>query len=649
MAELSYPAAGAAAAGSRLDLRGAAAPFALGALGVLGLGAANGGYFPSSWGWAAVALAAVLVWALATGAPFRPTGLEAAFLGGLALSTGWVALSSVWGVSSQALDEAGRVVVYLAGVAAARALAHRGRAAALLAGVLAGATAVAGYALATRLFPERIGSFDSVAGYRLASPIGYWNGLGLLCALALLLGLAVVASTGSPLRAALAAAPAPVLASTLSFTFSRGAWLSLGIGLALALALDPRRLRLTATALALGLPAVAGVYAGSRSDALTHQRATIARAAHDGHRLALLLAVLVVAAAALAAGSSLLRRRMVVPATASRVYAAVLLAAALAALAAALVRLGGPAAAAHRAWHTFRAPPPKTGTDLRERLFSFSGTGRAELYRAAWADARAHPLVGSGAGSFEAYWLRHRPDGQTVRDAHSLYLETLAEQGAVGLALLTVALAAPLVAAVRVRRRPGVAAAAGAYAAYLAGAAVDWDWELAAVTLAALLTGAALLSAARPDEEREPPPRLRYGALAGALAIAAAGFVFLVGHMLLARASDAARDGRWASAVRDARRAASWLPWSIAPWRQLGEAQLALGDTAAARASFRTALRKDPGDWSLWFDLARASSGPARTAALARAKRLDPRSPEIAELERELAAEGAIAVDGGKP
>ena len=63
-------------------------------------------------------------------------------------------------------------------------------------------------------------------------------------------------------------------------------------------------------------------------------------------------------------------------------------------------------------------------------------------------------------------------------DAHSLYLETLAELGLVGLALLVLALAPPLVAGFR-----GVeAAATGGYVAFLIHAGLDWDWELPAVT-----------------------------------------------------------------------------------------------------------------------------------------------------------------------
>ena len=48
--------------------------------------------------------------------------------------------------------------------------------------------------------------------------------------------------------------------------------------------------------------------------------------------------------------------------------------------------------------------------------------------------ARDEPLHGTGAGSFEAHWLRERPISFYARDAHNLYLETLGELGALGLA-----------------------------------------------------------------------------------------------------------------------------------------------------------------------------------------------------------------------
>ena len=118
---------------------------------------------------------------------------------------------------------------------------------------------------------------------------------------------------------------------------------------------------------------------------------------------------------------------------------------------------------------------------------------RAHYWQVAAADIAEHPVLGSGAGTFDDYWLAHRPIGAYVRDAHSLYLETAAELGVLGLVLLVCALGTPLVAALKAPDRRLAATALGAYAAFLVHAGLDWDWEMPVTTLAGLACGAALL------------------------------------------------------------------------------------------------------------------------------------------------------------
>jgi O-antigen ligase len=127
---------------------------------------------------------------------------------------------------------------------------------------------------------------------------------------------------------------------------------------------------------------------------------------------------------------------------------------------------------------------------------------RSAYWRAAISDAREHPLAGSGAGSFDDYWTRHRTVEVGVQDAHSLYLETLAELGLVGLALLVCTLVPPLIAVGVARSDPNVAIAAAGYIAFLVHAGLDWDWEMPAATLTGLACAAALLAAARPSSLR---------------------------------------------------------------------------------------------------------------------------------------------------
>ncbi|TMM12709.1 MAG: O-antigen ligase family protein, partial [Actinobacteria bacterium] len=120
----------------------------------------------------------------------------------------------------------------------------------------------------------------------------------------------------------------------------------------------------------------------------------------------------------------------------------------------ALARAGGPAKLVGNAYDAFVSPERPTGQDLNSRLVNLSGSGRADYWRVAWREFTENPVLGGGAGSYERYWLRDRPNAFFARNAHNLYLEVLAELGPIGLLLLCVALGTPLVAAVRLRRRP---------------------------------------------------------------------------------------------------------------------------------------------------------------------------------------------------
>src|SRR6185312_8451535 len=71
---------------------------------------------------------------------------------------------------------------------------------------------------------------------------------------------------------------------------------------------------------------------------------------------------------------------------------------------------------------------------------------RISYYRVAWHEYLAHPVLGSGAGTFGRYWLTSGrvPELGGALDAHSLYLETLAELGPIGLGLVAAFLVYPL-------------------------------------------------------------------------------------------------------------------------------------------------------------------------------------------------------------
>jgi O-Antigen ligase/Tetratricopeptide repeat len=431
---------------------------------------------------------------------------------------------------------------------------------------------------------------------------------------------------------AVAGASVVVLAATLYFTFSRGGWLTLAAGILAAVAVDSRRLQLLVSVLVVGIPGLLAAAVASRSDALSTEDSPLSAAVDQGREVALFVALLAVVAGAAVVAQVAAERRFHPGRPVRLAFGGAVAAVAVVALLAALVRLGGPVDAVERAYDSFTAEPAQQSEDLRERLFVFNANYRIDIWEVSWEQFKDDPILGGGAGTFEQYWNQHRDIDHKVRDVHNLYFETLGELGVVGLALLLVILAVPLIAAFGARRHPLAAGALGAYVAYLIHAGVDWDWELPAVTVVALACAAALLvMGAEPDSELVPGLRFRIAAGAAAAVMAGAAFVGLVGSSALSASDHAAvaTPADWEEAADEARKAEDWAPWSSEPWQRLGDAQFGEGDLAAARESYRKAIEKEPSDWLLWLRLAEASSGAQREAALRQAARLNPLEDEV--------------------
>ena len=449
-------------------LRGAAPPVAPGAARPAGAG---GPPVVSRAGWAAAAaLAGLCAWT--------------------ALSAGWAPLSG------PALADVQRLVLYLGAFLAALLLLPAVPRAVEPA-LAAGAVVVIGYALSGRLLPGLVHQAASRSAFgRLEQPLTYWNATGLLAALGAVLcvRLAADGTRSMPPRVAGAAAM-PLLLCGVVLSFSRGALLATAAGLAAVCLLGPDRGqgRAVVAAVACALPVAAVAVALDGVRALGGDDAARER---DG---AVAFAVLALATAAAGwwawrgatersadvarsgrapaggwrprrgasgrAARGLSVRRVALPA-----FAALLAVGALALVAGAGARSAAPATGA--------TPARLVSADS----YRF---GYWKIALGEWAD---HPLWGGGAGSFRVAWLRERDVPEAAQDAHSLYVETLGELGLVGAALLLGFLAAVATAAVR-----APAPAAGAVAALLVWAlhaGVDWDWEMPAVTLPALLLAA---------------------------------------------------------------------------------------------------------------------------------------------------------------
>jgi hypothetical protein len=614
----------AAARTAGLELGRAALGVAVG-LGLAGIAFDNGGYFPTAWSWGALVALTVIAAALVLGDAVRPSALTLASLGGLAGLAVWTWLALLWTDDRAAtVLEGQRVLLYVAVLAALVLLVRRSTAPVVLAATLVAIFLASGYGLLTRLFPERLGVYDSVAAHRLEEPLTYWNALGVFAGMGALLALGFTARGRSLAGRALAGATLPLFFSTIYFTFSRGAWVATAVGLAVAVAADPRRLQLLLAALVLAPPSALAVLVSSHQDALTRTDAPLSAASHDGHQLAVYLLVLAALSALVALGLALAERSIAPPRQVRLAFSGALVVLVVASLLTVFVRYGGPVTLVRKGYDAFTTTSGETPVNLNKRLFTFSGSYRSELWHVAWDDYRDHPLLGAGPGTYEQYWNQHRPIQHKVRDAHNLYLEVLAELGPVGLLLLLLALGAPLVAGVLARGRPLGPLALAAYAAVLVHATVDWDWEMPAVMISALACAAALLAAAdRRDAPSLLSPRVSAAAIVAGLALAVVAFVGVIGASALAASDDALTKGRYDEAKSQARKAARWWRWSPDPWRQLGDAQAAGGDENAARESYRKALSKDGSDWNLWYDLYTVSTGDESRRALAEARRLN--------------------------
>ncbi len=428
----------------------------------------SGGYFDLPRLVAAAGAWALVLLAAATAERPLPRGGPARLaLGGLALLSAWTLASLLWApLSAPAVDDAQRLLLYLGALLAALAfLGPRPAARAAELGLAAGALVVVGYGLGGRLLPGivELSSGVSAAG-RLEQPLTYWNAMGALAAIGSILcaRLGGDATRHPRLRAAAAAATVP-LGAGVYLSFSRGAILALAFGLVVLVLAARTRAQLRSAALALVAALLAsvatGVFAGVR--ALT---GSLSDREHEGAiALALLLGLAATAALLQLRWARREARTAAAPAAGSprpdegarprpqrprvpRLLAAGL---ALAAVGALIV-----AAAAEN-----RANEPAATGARTERLRSLQ-SNRLDYWQVALDSFAANPAIGIGSGGFRSEWLRERTISEPAKDAHSLYLETLAELGLIGAAFLLMLLAGVAWCAARVLAAdPALAAA----------------------------------------------------------------------------------------------------------------------------------------------------------------------------------------------
>ena len=592
-------------------------------------------------GLAAICLAAAAGAAALFGLPRPALSREALVaLGSLLALVAWSGISVVWSIEpDRSWAYLNRGLVYFALLAFGLWLGPWLREwAFLLAGVLA---LPLGWALLGKAIPA-LGASGRIG--RLSSPIGYWNALGLLFAMALPLALWLAARREHPhwLRSA-GVVYLYALIVGLLMTYSRGGVLAAAVSAALWIALGSPRIE-SAAALLLGGGAGLGVaaWAFTRPGLSSDNQPDSVRV-HDGAWFAVVFVLGAIAVAALAYLGSLSEERRPLTDARRRAVERLALGVLVAVVAVGVVALV--VEAKPEGWfRDFTAQP--TNAALQggpEHLVNASSSSRWLWWKEAWRAWEKQPWRGTGAGTFELTHRLLRTNTIVVTEPHNVPLQFLTETGLVGFVLVLLGVGAAAVGVVkrlRPARDPAVVGLAVLCVAYVLHTLVDFDWDFVAVSAPFLLTLGALLGGPAVRDE----PRVVWSPLP--VAVAAALALSLLTPWFAQRDTDSAQaaifDGRPLVALRDARSARSLNPLALDPLLAEAAALEQLGDVQGARSVYIDAVELQPLNWRGWFELGRFEEGqqdwPRALPALRRAVDLDPQNPlaqaELAAAEK---------------
>jgi hypothetical protein len=581
----------------------------------------------------AAALGAVvasgLLWSgsLRLSAP-RPAVIAIGLLAAFAV---WNAVTLAWSIAPDATwAEFNRVLTYVLvlGIAIAIGASHRDAIALVARGFLLVAIVVALYGLGQKLIPGvHIGglvNFNQTGAFaRLQDPLGYWNALALLLAMAVPIALALVVDRTANRRTRLAALISiELLLLTIVLTYSRGGLLALAFGTAVGISLSGARLRSLMWGGLAVLATLPPLVIGLTDRSLTTSHIALSARERAGAELAAVFVVSLLLLALVAVRLFVAERDSRVAPERARGIGRLLallvaLALALAVVAVALSGRGLTGTISH-AWSGFTATKG-VSVSSPGRLLSVDSENRWVWWKEAVGAFSDRPLEGWGAGSFAAIHLLYRHNTLSTTQAHSVPLQFLAETGIVGAALAIGAfglLLAVAVAAVRrlpdARERLLAAALLAGACAYALHSTYDWDWAIPGVTLPALVFLGVLAGAAgRATEGLRAPTVGRGAALGGVtLALCVVAFSGVLPSLSASRASasllSAAQGAPSAlvSAEKGAQEATSFDP--LSDRGLLVQATIAnkRGQLALARADVVRAIGRDPADENAWEELA---------------------------------------------
>jgi hypothetical protein len=592
-------------------------------------------------GLATLCLAAALGVAALAGLPRPALSREALVaLGFLVAFVSWTGISVIWSIEGdRSWAYLNRGLAYAAFAVVGLALGpYVRRWSYVLAAMLA---LPLGWALLGKAVPA-LGGSGRVA--RLSSPVGYWNALGLLFAMALPLALWLAARREHRhwLRTA-GVVYVYALVVGLLLTYSRGGVLAAAAAVVLWLLLARPRIE-SAAALLLGGGAGLGVavWAFSRPGLAEDGQSHAARV-HDGAWFAVVFSLAAVAVGALAYLGSLAEERRPLSDLRRKLVGRIALGVLVAGVAVGLAGLA--AESKPEGWFREFAAQPTDPTQQAgpQHLANASSSSRWLWWKEAWHAWNGQPWRGTGAGTFELTHRLLRTNDIVVTEPHNVPLQFLSETGLVGFFFALVSIAAAAVGVVRRLRslgggeRAAATALAVLAAAYVLHSLVDFDWDFVAVSAPFFLSVGALLGGRLVRDE----PRLVWTPVPAAVGVAVA--LSLLTPWFAERSTDSARtaiaDGRPVLAYRDARDARSLNPLALDPLLVQAAALEQLGDFQGARRLYIDAVGLQPLNWWPWYELGRFEEGQQdwvrAIPPLERSVELDPLNPlPAAELKQ---------------
>jgi O-antigen ligase len=603
------------------------------------LGFNAGGYFPDTTAVVTIVLLAVLAVRICVARdPFEgfsePLALAAA---AFALYALWTLLSGAWSdAPARALLEFDRALLYLVTFVLFGSFGRTAfRLRWMIRGVALGIAIVCIVGLVTRVLPDVWPVSPGFVTERLSYPVTYWNSLGIMASVGVVLCLHLASSRSEPrLVRVLGAAAVPPLATTLLLTFSRGG-IAAGVIGVIAYVFIARPRALLSGLLATVLPTVVAVVTAYDAELLASVDPTSSAATDQGHDVALVVALCTVAAALVRWALVWLDGRPLTLGLPPRALARLQemawwgLAGILIVGSLALNVPGYVGDQYDRFVHT-TAPT----SDVRERIFDPSNNGRLAHWEVALDTFREGKLRGEGAGTYQVSWAQHRPGSLAtayVRDAHSMYVEVLGELGIVGLVLLLVALGTVFVRLVVGLRGPTRTMYGALLAAMLTlaiHAGVDWDWEMPVVLVWLFaLAGLALAAPARrrrSSRSLSVPARAVLGVVVILLALVPARIAG--SESKLNQSYDAYSEGDCERAIDLARSSSDTLGSRPEPYEVVGYCHVLEGRGRLAVGEIRKAVKRDPDNWEYRYDLALAlaASGRDPRPAARAALQLDP-------------------------